>query len=147
VFVGVPDVGGQWSVSYRIAEVAIDIVGPTRDWVRQQQQLAVDRVFAAADAQQKAIGIDADARVQYEVEPLSLDIEHVAPDRGAQLLALAAVGAAGAILSGLVLTWRNDGSRAHRRDDSVRRRPRVDFMGARRPMARTARATERAAKA
>ncbi|MGX1793225.1 hypothetical protein ACWIDW_09845 [Microbacterium sp. NPDC055312] len=114
VFVGVPDVGGQWSVSYRTAEVVIDVVGPTDDWVRQQQTLAIDRVFAAADAQQQAIGIDADARVQYEVEPLSMDIEHVAPSRGAQLLALGALSAAGAILIGLVVAWRGDRSAEHR---------------------------------
>ena len=147
VFVGVPDVGGQWSVSYRIAEVAIDIVGPTRDWVRQQQQLTVERVFAAADAQQKAIGIDTDARVQYEVEPLSLDIEQVAPSRAAQLLALLALGAAGAILSGLVLTWRSDRGRIRGSLGSTRRRPRADHVGTRRSTARTERAMEGAARA
>lgn len=143
VFVGVPDVGGQWSVSYRSAEVAIDIVGPTREWVRQQQKLAIDRVFAAADAQQKAIGIGVDARVQYEVEPLSMDIERVAPGRGVQLLALIALGTAGTILSWLLLTWGND------RGTSSRRRSRgpagIDHVNARPARVRTVRATERAA--
>ncbi|WCD92913.1 hypothetical protein [Microbacterium sp. nov. GSS16] len=143
VFVGVPDVGGQWSVSYRLAEVAIDIVGTTREWVREQQELTIDRVFAAADAQQKAIGIDVDARVQYEVEPLSMDIEHVAPSPGMQLLALIALGAAGAILSGLVLTWRYDrGSDVPHRGQG---RAGIDQLRARRSVVRTVRATEGAA--
>jgi hypothetical protein len=99
VFIGVPDVGGQWAVVYRRAVIDVDVVGPTKQWVQEQQKAALDRVITAADVQQDAIGIAAEARLLYTIEPFTDDIEYVAPGGSSQVIALGALAVAGLMVA------------------------------------------------
>lgn len=105
VFVGVPDVGGQWTVVHQRAVITIEVIGPTHQWVKEQQETTIARVFAAADAQQQAIGIPESARLLYTVEALSEEIEHVVPSRSSQIIALAALAVAGAMVAVFAAAW------------------------------------------
>lgn len=122
VFIRVPDVGGQWTVAYRRAVVDIDVVGPSEQWVHEQQDEALERVLSAADAQQDAIGIASSSRLIYSVEPFSDQIEHVAPGRTTEVIALAALAMAGLMVAIFAAT-RWDRWRTVRR---VRERSRPD---------------------
>ncbi len=114
VFVGVPDVGGQWNVVYRRAEVTVEVVGPTYEWVEKMRDSTVARVFDAADAQQEAIGIPEASHLVYTVEPLSEQIEHIVPSRSSQIIALAALAVAGAMVAVFTAAWWDRRHRRHR---------------------------------
>jgi hypothetical protein len=99
VLVGLPDSGGQWTVSYDRADIYIDVVGPTREWVARQQQDAIDRIRQVATAQQDAIGLAPSSRVTITVQPLTTDIEGIVPSRSLRILAGTALFTAALVVS------------------------------------------------
>lgn len=115
VFITVPDAGGQWSVWHRTATVAIDVVGPSLQWVEMEQQAAILRVERVAAAQQRMIGVPVQFRVVPNVEELSAHVEHVYPSPLSVVLALAALGGATALVAYALMTRMSSlRERAHR---------------------------------
>jgi hypothetical protein len=108
VRVGVPNVGGQWGTSFTRAEIAISIVGKSHAWVEEMQQEMVDRVTAAANAEQKLRGVPASARIEPELLPLSTNIEHVSSSTSQRVMAFTALTVA-ALIVGCCLATLLDG--------------------------------------
>lgn len=98
-FVSLPDGGGQWSVSYIRADIDIQIVGATHEEVARAQTQMIADVIATADTQQDAIGVPDSSRVVYQVQPLSLAIEHVQPGRSLHALTILALTLVAIIVS------------------------------------------------
>jgi hypothetical protein len=104
VVLALPNSGNQWSTAYLRAELVLRIVGPTKEWVAQQQDDVLTRIIQVADAQQFSVASE-DARIQVSPVPLTKQIFHIAPSRSetiaaflALLIAAFIVGAWGAVL-------------------------------------------------
>lgn len=92
VSVSVPNVGGQWTISFTEAEIDVQIVGPTQQWVERQQRSVLAQISAATANQQSKTS--ARGHISARIEPLSTQISHVQIDRSSLLLALGAIGLA-----------------------------------------------------
>lgn len=97
ILVALPDAGGQWMTSYTRAEIEIQIVGPTRDWVSSQQEVLIDKVFNSSRTLQGA-AYHSRSSIQASVVPLTTNIEHVTASRGEQLIGIVAMLAAGLLV-------------------------------------------------
>ncbi|WP_345801201.1 hypothetical protein AAIB33_17315 [Microbacterium sp. AZCO] len=123
VLIAIPNAGNQWYNDYSRAEIEIEVVGRTREWVEQRQDELVTAVLAAAEQRQASLVADSKQRIAVEVMPLTLAVQHIAPS-GSQKLAAAAALAIAALLGGAWLAVRME-ARASRR---LRRRGRVISM-------------------
>ena len=101
VLVSLPYSGNQWATDFSIAEVEIQIVGRTREWVEATQSDLIAKVLSVAQARQDELAVPADQRIEMTVVPLTLAIEHIVPGRVGIVAAMAALFAA----SLLVATW------------------------------------------
>lgn len=99
VLVTLPNAGNQWVTSYLRAEIELQIVGPTEEWVAQTQADLLRKVTQVADAQQVAVE-PVESRIQTEVVPLTKRIFHVVPTRSAEIQAFAALFAAALLVGG-----------------------------------------------
>ncbi|PWC05161.1 hypothetical protein [Agromyces badenianii] len=110
VIVGLPNAGNQWMPYYPRAEIDIQIVGRTREWVEAKQTELVDRVLEVAETQQSAVAAPG-SRITAAVVPLTLNIEHIAATRSGTVSAGVAMLAAALIVSGwlcvTVERWRS----------------------------------------
>lgn len=99
ILVTIPDAGNQWVSSYLRAEVELQIVGPTEEWVTSTQKAILEKVTQVAEAQQ--VGVEpASSRIQTSVVPLTLRVFHIIPSRTAEIAALVALAAAALITGG-----------------------------------------------
>jgi len=121
VLVGLTAAGNQWATSYPRADIEMQIVGRTREWVEARQSELVDKVLATAEARQSDSATD---RVNATVIPLTLDIHHVTAGRTglaaaviAMLLSAVVVGAWGAVFIDGILQRRT--TRPHIKRTSV----------------------------
>ena len=131
VLVSIPNAGNQWHNDFSRAEIELEIVGRTQEWVAGRQQDLVAAVLRVARERQAALVARPDDRIEVEVVPLTLGIEHVAASRTQYLMAAAAVGVAAAIVG----SWLAVGI-----DRRARRRPaRRRTGGASAPVGSTAR--------
>ena len=97
MLVGLVDYGNQWTPSYGVAAIEIQIVGESRAWVEDRQREALARIeHSPYVLQQPGNFTDLVPRV----DPLSLRIDHITPSRTAQIAAFAALGAAGLLTAG-----------------------------------------------
>lgn len=103
--VHVPNAGGQWEISFPDGVVAIEIVGPSRQWVEAQQQSLVARIDQASVERQGASGTAPVDYVMVRVDPSTTDIHAIGPSPVAVAMALFAMvgaaligGAAGSVL-------------------------------------------------
>jgi hypothetical protein len=113
------NIGNQWVSTVNKAEIKIDIVGRSFDWVKSRQQKLIDRALSSADSLQDAVAVPQDDRVSAFVVPLTTEIDYIAPSRRA-LLASSTAMLAAAIL---VAAWASvsvDGALVKRRSDSAR---------------------------
>jgi hypothetical protein len=94
VWVGLPNLGGQWVQSYGLAQVELQIVGRTESFVKQKQSELLKRVTDIATTTQEQSDVPADARIRTSVVPLTTQINHIEPSRSAELLGFGAIGAA-----------------------------------------------------
>jgi len=99
VLIGVPNDGNQWYASYTRAEIDVQIVGHTHQWVAQRQSEVVGRIVTAARKLQGALIADPTQYISVAVVPLTLSIGRVAPTRSAEVGALAAMALAVLIVS------------------------------------------------
>lgn len=85
------DTGNQWQSSFSMADVEIQIVGRSLDWVSSRQDEMVALVLSFADAEQAGLSIPADDRIAANVSPLTSQIEPVSPTRSSQAAAAGAM--------------------------------------------------------
>lgn len=114
VLVGLPSEGNQWYESYTRAEIEIQIVGRTYEWVASKQKELVDRVLGVAQTQQAAVGTPEDMYIIVSVVPLTLNISQVVASRTAQIAAGAAMLLAAMIVSAWASTTLDTRRRRHR---------------------------------
>ncbi len=100
VNVTLPNDGGQFVAIYRMAQIDIEIVGPSADWVKSKQTGIIADVFRISEDMQAAAGVRFADRIIPTVVPLSLLITSVAPSRSSLILAVAGLGAAGLLVGG-----------------------------------------------
>lgn len=126
VWIGLPNLGGQWATNYSKAEIEVQIVGRTEEWVKATQARTLARIAEVADGQQSAAGADAADRLTATVAPLTTEIEHVVPSRSAQLIAFTAMGIAGILVAAWASTaldrFLTPARRARRSDRTPRHR-------------------------
>ena len=77
VLVQLANAGSQWVSTVMKAEVEIQIVGRTFDWVESRQAVVVDNVLRIAQAQQAAVMISPDDRITAAVVPMTMQIDYV----------------------------------------------------------------------
>lgn len=99
VLVGLADVGGQWTTSYTRAEIVIQVVGPSREWVFDTQQQLIQKAFDKSKELQGMAYDDVDQRVQAEVSPMTTQIDHIAASRIEVIAAYGAIVMAALLLS------------------------------------------------
>jgi hypothetical protein len=99
VLVGLTATGNQWATNYPRADIEIQIVGRSREWVQQRQQELITEVLATVDAQQRGLSATSTERISVVVVPLTRYIGHVAAGR-TELLAAAAAMLGAAVLTG-----------------------------------------------
>lgn len=95
VMVSMRNGGNQWITNFPSATIDIQIVGRTRGWVQVRQQEALKQILDVTAAQQAATSTRESDRITATVEPLSTDIQHIAPGRSELILAGAALAIAG----------------------------------------------------
>lgn len=95
ISISVPNAGGQWSTSFTTAEIDVQIVGRTPEWVEEQQRTILARIVGATTAQQSATSPK--GHISARIEPLSTQIGHIQTSRSSQLMAFGALGLAGLV--------------------------------------------------
>ncbi|RLK47945.1 hypothetical protein [Microbacterium telephonicum] len=86
--------GGQWVTSFGAAQIEVQIVGRTREWVQDKQEELVAQVLSTSDARQAEAGIAPEERIAASVVPLTSAIDEIHPSRSAIVIAFAALVAA-----------------------------------------------------
>ena len=99
VAVSLPNAGNQWSTSYLRAELVLQIVGPSEQWVSQKQSDVLARVVQVSDAQQSSV-TSHDARIRVSSVPLTQQIFHVVPSRTSVIAAFVALFIAALLVGG-----------------------------------------------
>ena len=90
--------GNQWMSTFSKAEINIQVVGRTFDWVEARQLELINTVLSVADSQQAAVGIAPGNRITASVVPLTTNIDYVSASRSSQLSAGAAILVAATII-------------------------------------------------
>ncbi|MGV8911595.1 MAG: hypothetical protein ACOH14_03185 [Rhodoglobus sp.] len=99
VLVSLPNGGNQWSTSYQRAELVLQIVGPSEQWVARQQSDVLTKV-AQVSADLQSTVTAPDSRIKVAPVLLTKQIFHVSPSRSAVIAAYAALFFAALIISG-----------------------------------------------
>jgi len=99
VLVSLPNGGNQWSTSYLRAELVLQIVGPTEQWVAQQQSDMLTKIVQASAERQSAVTA-ANSRIKVSPVTLTKQIFHVEPSRSAVVAAYVALLLAALLVSG-----------------------------------------------
>ncbi|MDN6442230.1 MAG: hypothetical protein L0K30_09525, partial [Acidipropionibacterium jensenii] len=99
LLVAIPNTGGQWSAMFSRADIEIQIVGRTREWVERTQRETIQKVFEVSRQRQGAAYTDPQKYITPTVMPLTGGIQQVTVGRPAQMMALVALMAA-ALLAG-----------------------------------------------
>jgi hypothetical protein len=102
VLVGLPNDGSQWMASYSRAEIEIQVVGRTENWVAAKQRLLLDEVLRIAGQQQSSVSTPADQRFTVAVMPVTSNIDHIIASRTSKLEAYVAALVAALLVSGWV---------------------------------------------
>ncbi|AXE38686.1 hypothetical protein [Acidipropionibacterium virtanenii] len=120
VLVAMPNSGGQWSSMYARADIEIQVVGRSREWVEMTRRATIQKVLAVSRERQVSAYSDPQRFIVPTVMPLTSGIQHVTVSRTEQLLAFCALVSAGMLVgtSGAVML-----DRAWARYRTAQRRP------------------------
>lgn len=91
VHVSLPDDGGQWMTSFTRAELDIEIVGRSREYVEATQRALLLKVFDRTRELQGPAYDNPDERIRAQVSPLTLAIDHIHASRREQVFAVASL--------------------------------------------------------
>jgi hypothetical protein len=105
-----PDTGGQWATNFATQRLLLDVVGPTRERVEEQQLTLIDRVSDELRDLQDASGVPAVSQVTAIVAPESSSIYHVGGSK-ARALGMTAVLGLGATTAAVIFLDRRRRSR------------------------------------
>lgn len=121
VLVGLADTGGQWLSSYNRAEIEIQIVGRSYEWVRDTQQSLLQTAFDESQALQGAQYYDPKLRVSAEVSPLTTTIDHITASTIEKVAAVSAAALTALLVGGwgAILVDRRSLRRARSRNKAV----------------------------
>ena len=129
VVVSLPNAGNQWSTSYLRAELVLRIVGPSEQWVSQQQRDLLAKVVEVSDAQQSSVTFQ-DSRIKVASVPLTKQIFHVLPSRTAVISAYVALMVVALMVGGWVAVALERVSRTRKKGPSEQMLARVSHEGA-----------------
>lgn len=90
VVVSIPNAGNQFATTYQRAEVVLQIVGPSEQWVARAQSELLSQVVQISNAQQASVTSEK-ARIQAAPVSPTKKISHVVPSRTAASSALIAL--------------------------------------------------------
>ena len=127
--VSLPNSGNQWSTSYLRAELVLRIVGPSEQWVSQQQRDLLAKVVEVSDAQQSSVTFQ-DSRIKVASVPLTKQIFHVLPSRTAVISAYVALMVVALMVGGWVAVALERVSRTRKKGPSEQMLARVSHEGA-----------------
>jgi hypothetical protein len=99
VLVSLPNSGNQWSAAYQRAELVLQIVGPTEQWVAERQGELLTQIGQISGAQQASVASET-SRIQVSSVPLTEQIFHIAPSRNSAIGAFLALIVAALIIGG-----------------------------------------------
>lgn len=100
VLVAMPNSGGQWSSMYSRADIEIQIVGATREWVADTQGKTIERVLELSRDRQSASFTSPEGYITASVVPLTGSIQHISPSRTEQAMSVLSLLAAAILLGG-----------------------------------------------
>jgi hypothetical protein len=90
VLVSIPNAGNQFVTSYQRAEVVLQIVGPSEQWVAQTQSELLAQVVQISEAQQASV-TSQKSRIRTSPVAATKKIFHIVPSRTTSLAALSAL--------------------------------------------------------
>lgn len=122
-----PDTGGQWATNFATQRLFLDIVGPSEEWVRQQQSMLIDEVEHELDALQREWGVNPTNDITVITAPESTTIYAVGVNK-ARALGMTALLGLGATIAAVLFR------------EYLRRRTRPDGSTAAAPMTTAVRA-------
>ncbi|QYH36953.1 hypothetical protein [Salinibacterium sp. M195] len=99
VLVSLPNAGNQWSTSYQRAELVLQIVGPSEQWVAREQSDVLTKIDQVSAELQSAVTAP-DSRIKVSPVLLTKQIFSVSPSRSAVIAAYSALLFAALIVSG-----------------------------------------------
>ena len=97
-----PDTGGQWATNFATQRLILDIVGPTREKVREQQSAIILRVQDELAALQRDAGVDPVNDITAMTAPQTTVVFHVG---GNKIRALGMSAALGVGATAAVVLW------------------------------------------
>lgn len=97
--VSLPNAGNQWVESYQRAEIVLQIVGPSEQWVERTQSDFLTKIVQASDALQAAAQ-PAGTHIRASPVTLTKTIIHVFPSRSQVIAAFIALLIAALLFSG-----------------------------------------------
>jgi hypothetical protein len=100
VLVAMPNLGGQWSAMYSRADIEVQIVGRSREWVETTQQEIIKKVFEVSKNRQSSAYTSPQSYITANIIPLTTGVQHVSVGRAAQMLAFAALFFAALLVGG-----------------------------------------------
>lgn len=100
VLVAMPNLGGQWSAMYSRADIEIQIVGRSREWVESTQQETIKKVFEVTKNRQSSAYTSPQTYITANIIPLTTGVQHVSVGRASQMLAFAALFFAALLVGG-----------------------------------------------
>lgn len=119
VVVALPNSGNQWFASYQRAEVVLQIVGPSQQWVARTQDDLLTKIVQVSNAQQASVASGV-SLIQVAPVETTKTIYHVLPSRTSTIAAFLALFSAALIVGGWVAVV-IDGAVGSRKTRSRRR--------------------------
>lgn len=95
-----PNVGGQWQLSYNDPALTVSVVGPSAEWVEATSDRLVRSIETAAAKRQAAMGVLPDAMITTGRVPDRTSIVYVGASKATELRAVVAISAIGFAISG-----------------------------------------------
>lgn len=98
-----PDTGGQWAANFATQRLLLDIVGPSREAVAEQQDALIRQIQAELAGMQDDADVPAVAQITAIPAPQSTVIFHVggSKPRALGMTAILGIGATSAVIIGL----------------------------------------------
>ncbi|WP_438354508.1 hypothetical protein [Microbacterium sp. CJ88] len=99
VIVSLRNGGNQWVSNFPSGTIDIQIVGRSKEWVAERQSDLLAKVAAVAQGQQTDATTPSADQITTSIAPLSTEISQITAGRSSQVMAAAAMTAAGLIVA------------------------------------------------
>jgi hypothetical protein len=95
-----PNIGGQWQISYNEPALTVSVVGPSAAWVKSTSDRLVSAIETTAVQRQKAAGVSSYSMITTGRVPEHTSIVYVGGSKGTDIRALVTISAIGLSISG-----------------------------------------------